>query len=190
MKFKKIVQLSKGWSSYIWLIENEEEDKLVLKEVREKSPRKDLAEREGKMLQLANSINVGPKLSEINFEKNYVIMEHINGEKLFDFVLDKKFDTITKKELYELIKELYKQLLALDKINLSHNQLQVGKNILIQEKILNGERKFFPVIIDFEKATLKENNKTKNIGQIESFLFFNPHGVVAKKIREKLEIKL
>jgi predicted Ser/Thr protein kinase len=104
--------------------------------------------------------------------------------------LGKKFDDVTKKELYELIKELYEQLFLLDKINLSHNQLQVGKNILVQEKIINGERKFFPTIIDFEKATLKKNNKTKNIGQIESFLFYNPHGIVAKKIREKLNLKL
>ena len=181
MECKKIIQLSKGWSSYIWLIENKNGKKFVLKEVREKSPRKDLAQREGKMLIRANNVGVGPKIEEINFEKYYVIMEHINGTKLFDFVLGKKFDDVTKKELYELIKELYEQLFLLDKINLSHNQLQVGKNILVQEKIINGERKFFPTIIDFEKATLKKNNKTKNIGQIESFLFYNPHGIVAKK---------
>lgn len=190
MEYKKIIQLSKGWSSYIWLIENEKGKRFVLKEVREKSPRKDLAEREGRMLSLANKVGVGPKVKEINFEKNYVIMEHINGEKLFDFVLGKRFDNITKKELYDLIKKIYQQLLLLDSINLSHNQLPVGKNILVKERILNGERKFFPVIIDFEKATLKETNSTRNLGQMDSFLFYNPHGIVAKKIREKLEIKL
>ena len=43
-------------------------------------------------------------------------------------------------------------------------------------------------IIDFEKATTKK--KTKNIGQIESFLFFNPHGAVAKKVRKILNLEL
>lgn len=190
MEYKKLIQLSKGWSSYIWLIENEKGKKFVLKEVREKSPRKDLALREGKMLSLANSVSVGPKIKEINFEKNFVIMEYINGEKLFDFVTQEKFEEISKKEFYDLIKKIYRQLCALDSINLSHNQLQIGKNILVKEKIINGERKFFPIIIDFEKATIKENNSTRNIGQIESFLFYNPHGIVAKKIREKLNLFL
>lgn len=192
MKFNKIIQLSKGWSSYIWLIENENKKKFVLKEVREKSPRKDLALREGKMLSLANSVGVGPKIKEINFEKNYVIMEHINGKKLFDFILDEQFKNITKEELYELIKNIYRQLYLLDSINLSHNQLPVGKNILIKEisPTLNKKKTFFPIIIDFEKASVKENNKTRNLGQMDSFLFFNPNGVVAKKIREKLELEL
>ncbi len=192
MEFKKIIQLSKGWSSYIWLIENTAGERFILKEVREKSPRKDLAEREGRMLSLANSVGVGPKVKEINFEENYVIMEYIQGKKLFDFVTDADFEKVTKEELYNLIKEIYRQLFLLDKINLSHNQLPVGKNILIKEVFDPKQRKriFIPVIIDFEKASIKENNNTRNLGQIESFLFFNPNGVVAKKVREKLELIL
>jgi len=192
MKFTKIKKIAKGWSSYIWLVQTEEGKELVLKEVREKSPRKDLAEREGKMLQLANSARVGPKVEEINYEENYVLMEYIKGPKLFDWILNDEFEkTITKKQLWNFLKELYKQILLLDSINLSHNQLQVGKNILVVEnKGKNGEKEFAPVIIDFEKATIKENTHTKNIGQIESMLFYNPNGILAKKVQEKLEAKL
>ena len=50
MKYTKIKQIAKGWSSYIWLVKNKKGEEFVLKEVREKSPRKDLANREGKML--------------------------------------------------------------------------------------------------------------------------------------------
>ncbi len=192
MKFTKIKQIAKGWSSYVWLVQTESGKELVLKEVREKSPRKDLAEREGKMLLLANRVGVGPKVEEVNFEENYVIMELVKGKKLLDWILSEEFEkNIAKEEVWEFLKKLYKQLLSLDSINLSHNQLQVGKNILVVEQIgKNLEREFIPVIIDFEKASIKENNRTKNIGQIEAFLFYNPHSIVAQKFRAKFEVAL
>jgi putative serine/threonine protein kinase len=189
-KIRKISLIGKGWSSYIWLAEAKtgaKKIRCVVKEVREKSPRKNLAEREGKFLKLANSASVGPKIILADEKNNFVAMEFIKGKSLLNWILEsgeKNSQKISKKQLYYFIKELYKQLLALDSVHLSHNQLQVGKNILVQK---NG-RNYFPAIIDFEKATLKE--KTKNIGQIESFLFYNPNGAVAKKVREILNVRL
>ncbi|MGI6589825.1 MAG: hypothetical protein ACOX1V_04160 [Candidatus Iainarchaeum sp.] len=193
MKYTKIKQIAKGWSSYIWLVKNKKGEEFVLKEVREKSPRKDLANREGKMLLLANSVGVGPKVKEINFEKNFVVMEYIKGEKFFDFILSKRFEgEITQTQIYELIKELFRQLYLLDTINLSHNQLQIGKNILVKQ-IFDKEKKvikYYPVIIDFEKATIKEKNCTKNLGQLFAMCFYNPNGIIAKRIREKLNLTI
>lgn len=186
MDYKKIKQIAKGWSSYIWLVSLANGKKAVLKEVREKSPRKNLAEREGKFLKIANSVGVGPKLIESNLKKNYILMEYIDGNCLRDWIFEEK--RISKKQLYFFIKELYKQLLSLDSVQLSHNQLQVGKNILVQTKIVSGKKLFFPIIIDFEKSTLKQ--KTKNIGQIESFLFYNPNSAIAKKVRKILQLEL
>ena len=186
MKFKRIKQISKGWSSYIWLCKikakNENNKLCVLKEVREKSPRKNLAEREGFYLKKANTLNVGPKLFLNDKKNNCILMEYIEGPRLFDWIMSTK--VIRKNDLYYFIKELYKQLQKLDELHISHNQLQVGKNILVSTR----KGKTFPVIIDFEKATTKE--KTKNIGQIESFLFYNPNGAVAKRVREILQINL
>lgn len=193
MEYKKITQLAKGWSSYLWLVQDEYGKEYALKEVREKSPRKDLAVREGKMLLLANKAGVGPKAKEVNYEKNFVVMELVNGKKLLDWVIAEGFDAeVSREELYEFIKELYRQLLRLDEVHLSHNQLDVGKNILVEKKTdeKTGAEQYFPVVIDFEKATIKEHNHTKNIGQMESMLFYNPHGAVAKKIREKLGVYL
>ena len=193
MQYKKIKQIAKGWSSYIWIVKDSCEEEFILKEVREKSPRKDLAEREGKMLLLANSVGVGPIVKEVNFEENFVVMEYVKGTQFFDFVLNKNFEKeISAKQIYQCIKEIYRQLLLLDKINLSHNQLQIGKNILIK-KVFNEktkETKYTPVIIDFEKATIKENNHTKNTGQLFAMCFFNPNGAIAKKIRDKLNLFL
>jgi putative serine/threonine protein kinase len=199
MNFSKVNQIAKGWSSYIWIVKNEKGNEFVLKEVREKSPRKDLAEREGKMLLLANSVGVGPRVVEINYEKNFVIMEHINGVEMFDWVLNegkckgKSFENeVSAEQLYFFIKKLYKQLYALEKIHLSHNQLQIGKNILVEKKVdekTNSEQ-YFPTIIDFEKATIKPDTHTKNVGQVDAMLFYNPNGAIGKKVREKLNLYL
>lgn len=194
MRYEKLAQIAKGWSSYIWLAEAEEGklkgSKVILKEVREKSPRKDLAHREGGMLLRANSTGVGPKVVEVNYKKNFVAMEYIEGPKLVDWILGSGGATYgtspTEHDLYFFIKELYKQCLALDSIGLSHNQLQVGKNILVRKE----GKHYLPVIIDFEKATMKTPETTKNVGQIFSFLFYNPNGAVAKKVREKLGLSI
>ncbi|MCX6801126.1 MAG: hypothetical protein NTZ73_02965 [Candidatus Diapherotrites archaeon] len=193
-EFKKISLIGKGWSSYVWLAEAKigaKKIKCVVKEVREKSPRKNLAEREGEFLKLANSAGVGPKLILANEQNNFVAMEFIKGKSFLNWILgenEKDAEKISKKQLYFFIKELYRQLLALDSVHLSHNQLQIGKNILVAKKKTGKNHFFVPVIIDFEKATLKQ--RTKNIGQIESFLFYNPNGAVAKKVRKILGIKL
>lgn len=181
MQFKRIEKIAKGWSSYIWKVMLADGRCAVLKEVREKSPRKNLAEREGKFLKLANSVGVGPMMFEANRKGNYILMEYIEGPIFRDWILDEK---VSRSELYDFIKELYRQLLLLDTINVSHNQLQVGKNILVAR----DGKKLVPVIIDFEKATMKQ--QTKNLGQIESFLFYNPNGAVAKKVRNILNLKL
>jgi putative serine/threonine protein kinase len=189
MKYKKIKKIAKGWSSYIWLAKNKNGKKIAIKEVREKSNRRNLAEREGKMLALANSVGVGPKIVEVNYEKNFVVMEYIKGKKFLDFVEDGGLEEMSRKEVYYFLKELIRQGLLLDEIGLRHSQMQVGKNILVKEKIVNEKKKFEPVIIDFEKGSLKKDS-TKNFGQLTSFLFYNPNGFVAKEIRKKLNLKL
>ncbi|MCX6803019.1 MAG: hypothetical protein NTY48_00435 [Candidatus Diapherotrites archaeon] len=201
MKFSKIRQIAKGWSSYIWIVktrgtnkirENHEDGKkneFILKEVREKSPRKDLAEREGKMLTWANSVGVGPKVKEVNYIENYVLMEYIHGEKLFDWILNERFDKeVTREEFWRFLKRLYAQGILLDSINLSHNQLEGGKNILVSARFDKKTQttEYYPTIIDFEKATIKNPGQTRNIGQIESMFFYNPNNIVSKKSREKL----
>ena len=190
MHFERIRKIAKGWSSYIWLVSLGDGRHAILKEVREKSPRKNLAEREGRFLKIVNSVGVGPMMFEANKKGNYILMEYIDGPIFRDWILDENNSTekISKEDLYYFIKELYRQLLELDSLNVSHNQLQVGKNILVKTELTRKKKMFIPVIIDFEKAS--EKTITKNIGQIESFLFYNPHGSVAKRVREILNIEL
>ncbi len=188
MVFERIEQISKGWSSNIWKIRYKGKV-CVLKESREKSNRKNLAEREGKMLSRANKIGIGPKLLKVDFEKNFVIMEYVKGDRIVDWVNSREFEKASKEQVYYLLKKLFEQVFLLDEIGLRHSQLQVGKNILVK-KIIKKRKIFYePVIIDFEKASMKKGKK-KNEGQIKSFFFYNPNGNIAKKVRKKLNLKL
>lgn len=189
MKYKKIKKIAKGWSSYIWLAKvisgKLKGKKVIIKEVREKSNRKNLAEREGRYLSLANSVGIGPKLVEVNYDENFVVYEYVSGITFFEFVHSKEFDSASRKQIYNLIQDIFKQALVLDEAGIAHTQLQVGKNIIVTKK----KNKFIPTIIDFETSNLKENCD-KNVGQILSFFFYNPNGAVAKKIRKKLNLRL
>ena len=88
MHFERIRQIAKGWSSYIWLVSLGDGRHAILKEVREKSPRKNLAEREGRFLKIANSVGVGPLMFEANRKGNYILMEHIDGVCFRDWILE------------------------------------------------------------------------------------------------------
>ena len=192
MEYTKTQLLAHGWSANIYLARDEYGNEVLIKEVRDKSPRKNLAEREGKMLSLANTVNVGPKIIEIDYKNNRVVREYVHGEEFREWVLGKTFGTVTREQLYAFIKELYRQLLRLDTIHVSHNQLGVGKNVLVKKETntMTGSERFVPVIIDYEKATVKPGTHTKNIGQIEDLVFYNPNGVIAKKVREKMSVIL
>lgn len=168
-----IERLGKGHSSQIFLLKNEKGKRFVAKIERQDSTRYKMAEREAQNLALANPLGIGPTLFAFDLEKRLVIMEFIEGPSFAEWL----FSGPSKKALRAFIKELQSQAEALDKAGLDHGQLAgKGKNILV--------RKGRPVIIDFEKASLQR--KCHNLNTIEAFLFQNPHGAMAKKVKEIL----
>ena len=174
-KLSLIGKIAKGWSSEIFLVKKADK-KLVVKIEKEKSPRKNMAEKETKNLCLANTLGIGPKLVASDFEKRIILMAFIQGE-LFSKWL---FSGPSKKQLQKCIDSLLKQAKKLDAAGLSHGQLAgKGANILVKKNCL-------PVIIDFEKAS--QCRRCNNYNQLQAFLFRNPNSAVAKKVKEILEI--
>ncbi len=170
---KLIRQLSKGWTSYVYLAEGRGGKKFAIKALREKSNRRDMARRESENLALANSAGIGPKLVKADLEKDIVMMEYVKGA-LFSEWLE---SGPSKGELENFIDELFSQAARLDKIGLDHGQLAGrGRNILVREGM--------PVIIDFEKASTKR--KVHNLKVVESFLFRSKDSEMVKKIGEIL----
>jgi len=170
-------RIGKGHSSHIFLVKDSKGKKLVAKVERSDSTRFNMAEREAENLEKANKLGVGPKLKGFDLKKRIILMEYIQGPCFSKWL----FSGPNKAVLKRFIKELQKQVLALDKAGLDHGQLAGrGKNILV--------RKDKPVIIDFEKASCQR--KCHNFNAIEAFLFRNPHGAVAKKVRKILKIEV
>lgn len=166
--------ISKGWTSIIYLAENNAKQKFALKVLREKSNRTDMVKRETENLALANSVGVGPKWVKSDSESNVVVMRFVEGSSFGEWL----FSGISKKQLSKFIELLYAQVEALDKIGLDHGQLAGrGKNILVSK----GK----PVIIDFEKASSKR--KVHNVKVLDSFLFRSKNSAVVKKVEEILE---
>jgi len=168
-------KISKGYSSEIFLVKNKKGKKLALKIEKEKSPRKEMAEREASNLRLANSAGIGPKLFGFDLEKRIILMEYIEGLTFNKWL----FSSPTKKQLKKALQSLLLQAKKLDSLGLDHGQLAgKGKNILIKNKT------FQPVIIDFEKAS--QERKCGNYNQLFSFFYKNPYSEITKKIRDVL----
>jgi len=179
-RLRAVKRLGKGWSSEIFLVRNAKGGGFALKIERGDSPRHRMAERESENLRAANGAGVGPKLAGFDLEKRAILMEFVRGKTFGEWL----FSNPGKRQLEGFLKELLRQAKALDAAGLDHGQLAgKGANILVRKK--KGE--FLPVIIDFEKASA--HRKCHNTAVIEAFLFRNPHGAAAKRVRQILGAK-
>ncbi|MBU1121051.1 hypothetical protein KJ660_04200 [Candidatus Micrarchaeota archaeon] len=170
-----INKISKGYSSEVFLVQNSKGKKFALKIEKEKSPRKEMVEKEVQNLKLANSISVGPKLISFDKEKKIILIEFIEGKTFSGWLFESPPD---KKILEGFLKELFSQAKKLDEVGLDHGQLAgKGKNILVRNNL--------PVIIDFEKAST--NRRVHNLTQLDSFIHKNPNSAIAKKVKEILK---
>ena len=168
-----IEKISKGYSSKVFLVESPRKKKFALKIEKDSSPRKNMVQKEVSCLRKANKVGIGPKLCGFDLQNKCILLEFIKGKTLQDFV----FSSPSKKQLEIVLKKLFLQAKELDEINLSHGQLGGKmKNILISKNK--------PIIIDFEKASLKR--KTRNLSQLKGSLLYSKHSALSKKVNSIL----
>ena len=175
-KLQLVEKLGKGRSSQIFLVKDGKGKKLVIKMERPDSTRFRMAERESENLGKANKLGIGPKLIASDNERRIILMEFIQGKTFSEWL----FSNPKKTTLKLFVQDLLLQAKALDKIGLDHGQLAgKGANILVRTG-----KKPKPVIIDFEKAS--SQRKCHNLRVLEAFLFKNPHGAIAKRVKKIL----
>jgi putative serine/threonine protein kinase len=120
---------------------------------------------EAKMLQQANSVQVGPKFHSVS--KNVLVMELITGN-LLPFWLE---SCSNKSVIKRVFKDIIDQCRRLDLLGLDHGELsKAPKHIIV-----NNELK--PFIVDFETASIIR--KVSNVTSICQFLFLS-YGEVGK----------
>ncbi len=123
---------------------------------------------EARMLKLANSVGVGPGL--IAYSRNFLVWEYVDGVPLGRWLASRP-DPGT---LRRVMRAIFDQLHALDRIGLVHGQLSRPK----EHVLIRGEK---PVIIDFETSSLE--SRRKNLTQLAHILFRDEH------VREALGVR-
>jgi len=176
--FELVRKISKGYSSEVLLAKHLPSGRLfALKAEKQKSPRKNMLQKEVSNLLLANSAEIGPKLYAFDAEERIVVMEFIDGNTFAEWLSAKP----SKKALEHFLAALFAQAKKLDEIGLDHGQLAgKGKNILARK----SGKDFEPVIIDFEKAS--QFRKSHNFSQLDGLIFRNPRGLTARLVKEIL----
>ena len=117
--------------------------KVAVKIRRNDSPRKNL-KKEAQLLQITNRYGVGPKL--IDFSKNFLVMEYLEGEKIGKWISDLK-TKLRSSQIKTVIKKVLEDCYKLDMIGLDHGELSsMPKHVIVGKKI---------TIIDFESSSME-----------------------------------
>tara|TARA_B100001750_G_C15297296_1_gene490447 strand:+ start:19 stop:777 length:759 start_codon:yes stop_codon:yes gene_type:complete len=123
--------------------------KVAVKIRRNDSPRKNL-KNEARLLQITNCHGVGPKL--IDFSKNFLVMEYLEGEKIGKWISDLK-TKLRPSQIKAVIKKVLEDCYKLDMIGLDHGELsRIPKHVIVGKKI---------TIIDFESSSMER--RTSNV---------------------------
>ncbi len=132
---------------------------------------------EAKMLTMANSVEVGPKL--LGVSQNFLVMELVEGELIEEWFThhDPELESIAAKRTLCSVLE---QCFQLDGIRLDHGELsQARKHVMID--------KIGPRILDFETAST--TRKPGNLPSLCQYLFISrPVAELTEKILGKVDL--
>ncbi len=153
----KLAILGKGYVGVVVLAKKGTRE-IAIKIRRLDSQRKEM-KREAKLLEMVNSVNVGPKLYDVS--KNFVVMEYLEGEKIGDWIKNLNGKGSVKR-LKLVIKSVLEDCYQLDQIGFDHGELSsISKHVIV------GKTK--PTLIDFESSSTKR--RVSNVTSITQAIF-------------------
>jgi len=112
---------------------------------------------EARMLSVANSAGVGPKL--VAASKNFLLMQLIDGDLLPNWLKTNKDGAAVKQVLVEVLEQCYR----LDQVGLDHGELSKAPKHLLLDKTEK------PFIVDFETASVER--RVANVTAVCQYLF-------------------
>ena len=146
LKLGSISVLGKGYVGIVVLAKLRQ--KIVAVKIRRTDSQREEMKSEAKLLQIANSSGIGPRL--ISSSKNFMVMEYLNGKKIGLWIRDLKGKRSSSR-LKLVIKKTLEDCYNLDQIGLDHGELSsISKHVII------GKSK--TTIIDFESASTKRRS--------------------------------
>jgi len=112
---------------------------------------------EARMLSVANSAGVGPKL--VAASKNFLLMQLIDGGLITDWLETNKHAAMVKQVLGEVLEQCFR----LDRAGLDHGELSKAPKHLLVDKAQK------PFIVDFETASVER--RVANVTAVCQYLF-------------------
>lgn len=129
---------------------------------------------EAKLLKLANSVNVGPKLFDVS--KNFLVMEYLEGDKIEDWIQSLK-GVGSSKKLKSVVRTILEDCYRLDQMGFDHGELSsISKHVIV------GKSK--STLIDFESSSI--NRRVSNVTSVTQAIFIGSG--IAKKVQKIYKI--
>ena len=163
----KLEILGKGYVGIVVLAKRG--GKEVALKIRRLDSQRNEMRNEAKLLKMVNSVNVGPKL--VDFSKNFVVMEYLEGEKIGKWI-DLLKGAGSAKKLKFTIKSVLEDCFKLDQIGFDHGELSsISKHVIV------GNNK--STLIDFESSSTKR--RVSNVTSITQAIFIGSG--IGKKVQ-------
>lgn len=152
----KLHVLGKGCVGIV-ILAKQNQNKVALKIRRIDSQRNEM-KNEGKLLEYANKANVGPRI--IQSSKNFLVMEYLAGEKIFDWIKQLKGKGSAMK-LKKAIRKVLEDCYELDQLGLDHGELSsISKHVIVSKET---------TLIDFESSST--NRRVSNVTAASQAIF-------------------
>ena len=149
--------LGKGYVGVVVLAKRG--NKEVALKVRRTDSQRENMKNESILLNLVNTVNVGPKMIDVS--KNFLVMEYIEGEKFSEWI-DMLKGSGSAKKLKSTIKNVLEDCYRLDQIEFDHGELSnISKHVIV------GKNK--ATLIDFESSSTKR--RPSNVTSITQAFF-------------------
>jgi len=168
----KLEILGKGYVGIVVLAKRA--NKTVALKIRRLDSQRSEMKSEAALLKIVNSVKVGPKL--IDYSKNFVVMEYLEGQKIGKWLSSLQGHGSTKK-LKSTIRKVLEDCYRLDQIGFDHGELSsISKHVIV------GDTK--PTLIDFESSSTKR--RVSNVTSITQAFFIGSGN--SKKIKRIYKI--
>jgi len=164
--------LGKGYVGVVVLAKKR--NSIVALKIRRLDSQRSEMKSEAKLLRLANTVNVGPRLYDVS--KNFLVMEYLEGDKIEDWILSLE-GTGSAKKLKSLIRIILEDCYRLDQIGFDHGELSsISKHVIVG--------KLRSTLIDFESSSV--NRRVSNVTSITQAIFIGSG--IAKKVQRIFKI--
>lgn len=157
--------LGKGYVGIVVLAKKK--NCIVALKIRRLDSQRSEMQSEAKLLALANSVNVGPKLYSVS--KNFLAMEYLDGDKIENWIQSLK-GLGSSKKLKSVVRTVLEDCYRLDQLGFDHGELSsISKHVIV------GKSR--STIIDFESSSIKR--KVSNVTSATQAIFIGS-GIVKK----------